>query len=74
MENGSSKINPEECGLSEKVQVRKSAKDMGPGEIAEMVFEMVINHRIMESRLEKLENRVNILTSLMSQKGINVPS
>lgn len=42
---------------------RKEAKDLGPSEIAEMVFDMMINHRIMESRIEKLENRLNTILS-----------
>jgi hypothetical protein len=67
MENGSKEVTP-------KTQSRKTAADFSQGEIAQMSFDMMINHRIMESRLEKLENRVNLLTSLMSQKGIHVPS
>jgi len=34
----------------------KEAKDLGPAEIAEMVFDMMISHRIMETRIEKLES------------------
>jgi|WetSurMetagenome_2_1015567.scaffolds.fasta_scaffold28182_4 hypothetical protein len=41
----------------------KKASDLSPNEVAEMVFDMMINHRIMESRIEKLENRLNTVLS-----------
>lgn len=53
---------------------RKQVSELSQSEIAELFFDMMINHRIMESRIEKTENRLNVLTSLMMQKGINIPS
>lgn len=59
--------------LTEKKVERRKASDLSQNEVAEMVFDMTINHRIMEMRLEKAENRINALTSLMMQKGFNIP-
>lgn len=55
------------------IQERKTAKDLTQNEVAEMVFEMMISHRVMECRIEKLESRNSLLISLMMQKGINIP-
>lgn len=62
---------------SEKSSVgmtRKQASELSQSEVAELFFDMMINHRIMESRLEKAESRINMLSSLMMQKGIDIPS
>lgn len=58
----------------EKKVERRKASDLSQNEVAEMVFDMMVNHRIMESRIEKTENRINLLSSLMMQKGIDIPS
>jgi len=62
-------------GMEKKdvVQERKKPSDLSHSEIAEMVFEMMISHRVMSCRIEKAENRLNILTSLMMKKGISIP-
>jgi hypothetical protein len=53
---------------------RKQVSELSQNEIAEMFFEMIINHRIMESRIEKLENGINVVSSLLLQKGFSIPS
>ena len=52
---------------------RKTASELTQNEVAEITFDMIVNHRMMEMRLEKAENRINALTSLMIQKGFNIP-
>ena len=45
--------------METKSNERKKASDFSQEEIAQMAFDMMINHRIMECRIEKLENRLN---------------
>lgn len=68
---------PNDLGYQEKtveLPERKKASELSQNEVAEMVFEMMISHRIMECRIEKSESRIKLLSSLMMQKGIDVPS
>lgn len=47
----------------EKKVERRKASDLSQNEVAEMFFDMMVNHRIMESRIEKLETRLNTVLS-----------
>lgn len=67
-------LTEKKCDKSSIGMTRKQASELSQSEVAELFFDMMVNHRIMESRLEKAENRINMLSSLMMQKGFNIPS
>lgn len=56
-------LTEKKCEKSTIGMTRKQVSELSQSEIAEMFFDMMINHRIMESRIEKLESRLNTVLS-----------
>lgn len=53
--------------VEEKGQEAFSKKPKNLDDMIQLYMEMLINHRMMEARLQKIESRMNLLCSLLTK-------